>query len=134
MAPLICAALALLTPLQYRLPAANFIRAPPILLRPAIDGPTGQLDEADSLRAEIENDLGHRRLREAALGLTRLARLTNSLPEPQLYDAALAAFTAAPSQHRLVMRLAALHDSYPSTETPPSSEAAEAFVVSAAAV
>ena len=132
MAPLICAALALLTPLQYRRPAANFIRAPPILLRPAIDGPTGQLDEADSLRAEIQNDLGHRRLREAALGLTRLARLTNSLPEPQLYDAALAAFTAAPSQHRLVMRLAALHDSYPSTETPPSSEAAEAFVVSAA--
>ena len=42
MAPLICAALALLAPLQYRRPAANFIRAPPILLRPAIDGPTGQ--------------------------------------------------------------------------------------------
>ena len=132
MAPLICAALALLAPLQYRRPAANSIRAPPILLRPAIDGPTGQLDEADSLRAEIQNDLGHRRLREAALGLTRLARLTNSLPEPQLYDAALAAFTAAPSQHRLVMRLAALLDSYPSSETPPSSEASEAFVVSAA--
>ena len=48
------------------------------------------------MRPSILEDLEQRRLREASLQLQAFARL-GALPDPPLYDAALAAFTAKPA-------------------------------------